>query len=318
MPKRFDDQQTARLRNVAETLLRHKEFNLHEIRCGLPDEKPAFIASVVRQLEREGHISEAEKGIFCWNCERHDFPLDAWLKREKAGPKLTETPEADRPRERLLTHGPASLRTAELLAILIRVGRRGESALVAGEKIASHYAEQMDRLIEAGRGDLSLLSAAVGPSAYCQIMAGIELGRRIAQGQQDRQKRLQRITDSATALAYCREQFARLADDAAKEEFHIVCLDTRNQVIGTHRISVGIVDRSLVHPREVFRPAIKEAAKSIILVHNHPSGDATPSDEDFTVTSRLEEAGKTVGIQILDHIIVARNGATSIREIRGT
>ena len=318
MPKRFDDQQTARLRNVAETLLRHKEFNQREIRCDLPDEKPAFIASVVRQLEREGHISEAEKGIFCWNCERHDFPLDAWLKREKAGPKLTETPEADRPRERLLTHGPASLRTAELLAILIRVGRRGESALVAGEKIASHYAEQMDRLIEAGRGDLSLLSAAVGPSAYCQIMAGIELGRRIAQGQQDRQKRLQRITDSATALAYCREQFARLADDAAKEEFHIVCLDTRNQVIGTHRISVGIVDRSLVHPREVFRPAIKEAAKSIILVHNHPSGDATPSDEDFTVTSRLEEAGKTVGIQILDHIIVARNGATSIREIRGT
>jgi DNA repair protein RadC len=94
-------------------------------------------------------------------------------------------------------------------------------------------------------------------------------------------------------------------------------VDTKHQIVRTHRISIGSLDRSLIHPREVFRPAIQDAAKAILLVHNHPSGDPTPSEEDFTLTTRLEEAGKTVGIQILDHIVVAKNGATSIRECQG-
>ena len=238
-------------------------------------------------------------------------------ENDKHCPQVLETPVADRPRERLLAHGAEALRVAELLAILIRSGRTGESALLAGEKIAAHFTNQLERLAEAGRGDLKEVSSAVGDAAYCQIMAGIELGRRIAFAQQERQKPQRRIDDSATALAYCREHFNRLADDSAREEFHIVTLDTKNQVLGSHRISVGTLDRSLVHPREVFRPAIKDAAKSIILVHNHPSGDPAPSDDDFTVTSRLEEAGKTLGIQILDHIIVGRSGACSVREIRG-
>jgi DNA repair protein RadC len=87
-------------------------------------------------------------------------------------------------------------------------------------------------------------------------------------------------------------------------------------VLGTHRIGVGSLDRSLVHPREVFRPAIKDAAKAIILVHNHPSGDPTPSAEDLTLTVRLEEAGRTLGILVLDHVIVARGGVASIAEYR--
>jgi DNA repair protein RadC len=90
------------------------------------------------------------------------------------------------------------------------------------------------------------------------------------------------------------------------------------QVIRTHLVSVGILDRSLVHPREVFRPAIKDAAKSVILVHNHPSGDATPSEEDLLVTKRLEEAGSTLGVHVLDHIVVARGGEVSIREFLDT
>lgn len=228
-------------------------------------------------------------------------------------PKLPDTPAADRPRERLLIHGAAALRTAELVAILIRSGRAGESALQGGEKIAAHYAEQLDRLANAGRGDLKEISSAVGETAYCQIMAGIELGRRVAHTRAE-QERVRRIGGADDAVVFCREHFARLASDGAQEEFHIVCLDAKHQVLGTHRVSVGTLDRTLIHPREVFRPAIKDAAKAILLVHNHPSGDPTPSADDRDLTSRLEEAGQTLGIQILDHVIVARGGVVSLRE----
>jgi DNA repair protein RadC len=210
------------------------------------------------------------------------------------------------------------LRTAELLAILIRSGRTGESALQAGEKVAARYGEQLERLPEAGRGGLKAVTAVVGETAYCQIMAGIELGRRVAQAQNARQQHSRRLLGSADAVQFCREHFARLACDGVQEEFHVVCLDTKNHVLGTHRTSVGTLDRSLIHPREVFRPAIKDAAKAILLVHNHPSGDPTPSDDDLTLTSRLEEAGKTLGIGVLDHVVVARDGATSIQEYRST
>jgi DNA repair protein RadC len=240
-----------------------------------------------------------------------DFP------HNQSGPRVHDAPVADRPRERLLSLGAPALRTAELLAILIRSGRTGESALQAGEKIAAHFKDQLDRLTEAGRGELREISSAVAETAYCQIMAGIELGRRIAQAAQargDDQQKTSRILGSDDALLFCRERFERIASDAAQEEFHIVCLDTKHRVIGVHRISVGCLDRSLVHPREVFRPAIQDAAKAILLVHNHPSGDPTPSSDDLALTERLQDAGKTVGIDILDHIIVARSGAVSIRE----
>jgi DNA repair protein RadC len=154
--------------------------------------------------------------------------------------------------------------------------------------------------------------------AYCQIMAGIELGRRVATSFADNKSRVTRIADSVEALQFCRDHFAREANDAAQEEFRVVTLDTQLQVIGKHLISVGTLDRSLVHAREVFRPAIKDAAKSIILVHNHPSGDPTPSDEDLLATSRLEQAGATLGVHVLDHIVIARGGEVSIREFLET
>jgi DNA repair protein RadC len=235
-------------------------------------------------------------------------------QKPSTAPKLLDTPAADRPRERLLSHGPAGLRTADLLAMLIRIGRPGESALQAADKIAAHFADNLDRLADAAQRELAEITPVVGPATYCTIMAGIELGRRIAQARHDNTNKKYSFDNSAAAVAFCRETFSRLATDAPKEEFHIVCLDTRLKLISTHRISVGVLDRSLVHPREVFRPAVKDAAKAIILVHNHPSGDPTPSDEDVALTRRLEEAGKTMGIDVLDHIIVARSGTISLRE----
>ena len=143
-------------------------------------------------------------------------------------------------------------------------------------------------------------------------MAGIELGRRVA-ALSDK-KITTKISSSGEAVEFCQRHFSRLANDAKQEEFHIVTLDTKNQVIDSHQITVGTLDASLVHPREVFRAAIKDAASSIILVHNHPSGDPSPSREDRAVTDRLTECGKTIGIDVLDHIVLGRGSTVSIRE----
>jgi DNA repair protein RadC len=146
------------------------------------------------------------------------------------------------------------------------------------------------------------------------LMAGIELGRRVSEFATGEQQ--PSIGSTADAIRFCQQRFSRLIADAKHEEFHIVTLDTKNQVIDSHRITVGTLDASLVHPREVFRAAIRDAAKSIILVHNHPSGDATPSREDFQVTNRLEEVGTTIGISVLDHIVLGNPTCVSIREAR--
>ena len=301
-----------RLLEALKVLLVQETFTLPQMKERLPHEIPGYVTQLVHQLEREGHV-RANDGTYSWTCELSNFPAQAWVRAQVQGTQLPAMPEEDRPRERLLARGAPSLRTAELMAILIRAGRRGESALAAGEKIAARYNERLHRLADAGRGELKDIAAAVGDTAYCQIMAGIELGRRIALSFA-KTDIVARITDSARAVQFCRDHFARRATDSAQEEFHVVSLDVQLHVIGTHLISVGTLDRSLVHPREVFRPAIKDAAKSILLVHNHPSGDPTPSAEDIQVTRRLEEAGTTLGVPVLDHIVVARGGTVSIRE----
>lgn len=297
-------------------LLAQQEFTLKQMQQSLGDDSPRLVRRLVRDLESEGHVRAVDDETFCWACHVQAFPAQGWLEKKVYTAQLPQTPAADRPRERLLSQGAAALRTAELLAILIRAGRTGESALQAGEKVAARYAECLDRLAEAGRGELKAVTAAIGETAYCQIMAGIELGRRVMQAGNGQEQRARRILGCEDAVDFCKEHFARLAADGRQEEFHVVCLDAKHQVISTQRVSIGSLDRSLVHPREVFRPAVKDAAKAIIVVHNHPSGDPTPSAEDSAVTSRMEEAGKTLGIQLLDHIVVARNGAVSIREYR--
>jgi DNA repair protein RadC len=315
MPDDRRDHRLARIHETLKTLLVQEEFTLNEMKQRLPGEKPAYVTRIVRQLQREGHLRVSD-GLYSWTCALGDFPAQTWAAAQVHGTQLPEALAADRPRERLLTHGAAPLRTAELLAILIRAGRTGESALQAGEKIAARYKDRLHQLTDTGRAELKGIAAAVGETAYCQIMAGIELGRRVAQAVADQPGRRERITDSADAIAFCRKNFARLATDTSQEEFHIATLDAQHQLLGTHRISVGSLDHSVVHPREVFRAAIRDSAKAIILMHNHPSGDPTPSAEDLQITKRLEEGGRTLGIQVLDHIIVARAGATSIQEFR--
>lgn len=302
-----------RYRNIAGVVCTRERFALPEIQAACQPERPAYVRQVIRQLADEGWlVEEQQAGHYRWERNPAEFCPDDWTRRQQAQ-SIAASPVHDRPRERLLAQGVERLRDAELLAILIRSGRRGESAMQAGEKLANHFDQRLERLPQASLADLKEISPVVAQTAYCQIMAGVELGRRIAE-RLERNREPIRIRGSADAIAFCRDHFRRLMTDRAQEEFHIVSLDTKNQVIQTHGITVGTLDASLVHPREVFRAAIRDAASSILLVHNHPSGNPEPSNEDLRVTTRLESAGELLGIRVLDHIVVARDGCQSIRD----
>ena len=309
-----------RYKAILDCAVGRPSFDLDHVKAACAAETPAFVTRVVRELERDGWIvredrpdSDAARAVaYRWNTGKGEFPANRWLDERVFGSQIRETPEQGRPRERLLAHGAEELEVSELLAILIRSGRPGESAVTAGEKLHKEFHDRLKDLPDAGRAELKAISVAIEKTAYCQIMAGIELGRRVASVLDS--VVVSQINSAADAMAWCRRKFARLAADGKQEEFHIVTLDTKNQVINSHRITVGTLDASLVHPREVFRPAIKDAAASVILVHNHPSGDPTPSPQDHAVTTRLESAGELLGINVLDHIVLGRDSAISIRQ----
>jgi DNA repair protein RadC len=208
------------------------------------------------------------------------------------------------PRERLLAHGAALLSDSELLALLLRTGARGRSATqLASELLA---AGDLAALAHAAPGELARVGG-VGPAKAASVLAALELGRRVAA------KPLRRGERIASPEAVHRHFHARLRD-AVAEEFHVVLLDARHRVIRSVLSSRGTLTASLVHPREVFRPALREAAAAIVLVHNHPSGDPTPSPEDRELTRRLASAGLLLGIPVLDHVVVADRGFVSLRE----
>jgi DNA repair protein RadC len=301
-----------RYRPIVEHMVECETLYPEEVKRKFGHEQPAFVTRIVNELKTQGWlIREPQSDSYHWNSDKGAFSVSRWLDEKLYGSQIKLSPEQDRPRERLLAHGVEKLRTSELIAILVRSGRPGESAVTAGEKVARAFGQTLEKLPYAGRAELKSISPAVVKTAYCQIMAGIELGKRVyeAGGGQASAK----ITGSNDAIAFCQKHFSRLAADTTHEEFHIVTLDTKNKVIQSHQITVGTLDASLVHPREVFRAAIKDSAASVILVHNHPSGDPTPSREDIQVTDRLTESGKLLGIDVLDHIVLGRERAISIR-----
>ncbi len=182
-----------------------------------------------------------------------------------------------------------------------------------GEKLAARFGSDLPALSLKARGELKQISKAIGEAAYCQIMAALELGKRMARHEASKEKP-ERISSTANALAFCKTRFARLAQEGAKEEFHVVLLDQKHHVITTAQITVGISNQSLVHPREVFRPAIQESASAVILVHNHPSGDPTPSQEDKTITKEMKRAAEVLSVRLLDHVILGKDRALSMAE----
>ena len=179
------------------------------------------------------------------------------------------------------------------------------------KRIADRVGEEIESLGEMTYADLE--STGVTTTEYARLAAAIKIGVKIESSFRARMDCKLRITSPATAMNYCIDKFSDLVM-RQQEEFWIVTLDTKNKPIKSHQITVGTLRNSLVHPREVFRPAIKDAANCLLLVHNHPSGDPTPSDQDISVTTRLESVAEIVGIPIIDHIVVAGRKAVSIKE----
>jgi DNA repair protein RadC len=272
---------------------------------------------VIKGLLRDGYlINQGTKTNpeFQWSNRKEEFNSGRWIDQRVFTPTVKRSPSMDRPRERLLRLGPSELKTSELIAILIRSGIQGESAVQAGERLATLFGNNLEKLSLKARGELKQISKAIGESAYCQIMAGLELGKRLASQRTTESVPRHKVRNTSDALAYCKEYFMRLAREAKQEEFHIVLLDEKHQVIKSEQITIGLIDKSLSHPREVFKPAVRESASALILVHNHPSGDPTPSQDDKTITKELKRAAETLGIRILDHIILCRDKTLSMTQ----
>ena len=214
--------------------------------------------------------------------------------------KIKDLPEQNRPRERFFKHGPEALSDSELFAIILRTGTPGENVVDMSNRLISEY--NLDKLFECSLKELQEIKG-IGPSKAMQILAMAELGKRYNQVKQMRNKDQRKITCAQDVF----DLFHERLKDKKQEEFYVLMLNSQNNIIGEHLVSKGILDASILHPREVFKPAIKNSASKIILVHNHPSGDPNPSQEDLDITGKIIKAGEEIGIKVLDHIIIGRS-----------
>jgi DNA repair protein RadC len=221
---------------------------------------------------------------------------------------IKDLPIEQRPRERLYRYGAQALSDTELLAVLIRTGTRKESALVLAQRIlkGDEGKSGLAFVIDSSMEELSKIKG-IGIAKAGQIKAAVELGRRISSYNK---RQHVTITSPLDVKALLMEEMRFLE----KEHFKTILLNTKNHVVSVENISIGSLNASIVHPREVFKPAIRRSSASILLVHNHPSGDPTPSKEDIEVTERLVEAGKILGISVLDHIVIGDNTIFSFKE----
>jgi DNA repair protein RadC len=213
--------------------------------------------------------------------------------------KIAEIPDIDKPREKLIHRGASSLSDTELLAVLIGKGFKRKDVLEVASEIETKFKENLDRI---GYEELTQIEG-IGAAKACQILASFELARRYF-GKKD-----VKITFPADVLPFVRDIM-----DKKQEHFVCITLNGANEVIGNRVVTVGLLNANQVHPREVFSDAIADRAASVILVHNHPSGNLEPSKDDLEITKRLQEAGEILGIKVQDHLIVSTKGYASLRE----
>jgi DNA repair protein RadC len=220
--------------------------------------------------------------------------------------RISETPVHDRPRERLFRLGAGALTTGELLGIVLATGARHESAVEVAHSLLADRGPALWHLARRPAAELATVRG-VGAAKAARVAAALELGRRLQEEGRGDRPRVNGADDVYRWFA------PRLADLAA-EEFYLLALDTQSRVIRDVMISRGTLNGSLVHPREVFRAAIAEAAAGIIVVHNHPSGDPTPSPDDRAITRQLVEAGRLLGLPLYDHVIIGAGRYASFAE----
>lgn len=216
-----------------------------------------------------------------------------------------DIPEDERPRERLFTYGAESLKENELLAILLGSGTKGENIMSLSERFLVELGG-FDGLLYATKEDIESVRG-FGKAKAAKILAVVELSKRF--------KRLKAGEEfSITTPKKVADMLSNEMADIKQEKFRLLLLNTKNKVIRIKDVFVGSLDTAIVHPREVFNEAVKYSASKIVICHNHPSGDPTPSREDINLTKRIRECGTLMGIELLDHIIIAKNGYFSMKE----
>ena len=217
--------------------------------------------------------------------------------------KIKDLPKSDRPREKLIAKGADNLKDSELLAILLRTGKAGKNVIEIASQILSKYSKK--RLLQMTYDDLSKISG-IDSAKATTLLAAFELSKRALE-----------VNDTnLPVISDAKDAVAQLSDmrDLKKEHLVALYLNAKNQLVHKETISMGTLNANLVHPREVFEPALKYSAAQIIVAHNHPSGDPKPSEDDLEVTKRLTEAGKMMGIELMDHVIVSKNSHFSFKE----
>jgi DNA repair protein RadC len=218
---------------------------------------------------------------------------------------VRDLPVNERPRERLLKLGSEALSAQEILAVILGRGIKGESVMMTSQKLLSRFGS-LKGIAHASVEELTQTKG-IGPAKAAQIKAALEFSRRLEADASEKPKPVLKSPDDVAAEV--RSQLK----GKKKEHFLVLCLDTRNRLIGRKLVSMGSLDTSIVHPREVFKEAVSSCAASVIFAHNHPSGDPEPSKEDVELTKRLAKAGEIMGIEVLDHIIVCDKSHSSLK-----
>lgn len=218
---------------------------------------------------------------------------------------IHDMPNDERPRERLQHHGASALSNAELLAILLRTGIKGENVITLSTRLLIKHGG-LCGLSRAGFGELAEIKG-LGPAKACQIKAALELGRRLLLSSPTTRPQITCPADAANLLML---EMCNLE----QEHLRILLLDTKNHVVSSPTIYKGSVNAAIIRVGEVFKHPVRENAPAIIVAHNHPSGDPTPSPEDVAVTKRIIDAGKLLDIQVLDHIVIGQQRFISLKE----
>lgn len=219
---------------------------------------------------------------------------------------MKSMPECERPREKMIKSGTSALSNAELIAAVIGSGSSQDSALTLAQRILTLDSKGLSFLAAANFEELCSLRG-IGISKAGQILAAVELGKRICSEKSALKVKIAGPSELAEKMMVDMRHLT-------KEVFKVVLLDTKNQIVSIEDISIGSLNASIVHPREVFQPAIRKSANAVVLIHNHPSGHPEPSTEDKRVTERLIEAGQLMGIQVLDHIVIGDLNYFSFKE----
>jgi len=218
---------------------------------------------------------------------------------------MKHLPLEERPRERLIHHGPENLSAAELIAIILRTGAAGRTALALAEELLVHF-KDLRGVARASCAEIAKVKG-IGMAKAVQIKSAFELGRRVLTSNPVQLPSIKGPQDVYDLLKASYQ-------DLDREHFKVVHLNVKNQVLKVETTAIGILSSSPVHPREVFKEAVKMNSAGLILTHNHPSGDPTPSQDDLRLTKRLQEAGQILGIHVIDHIIFGDNRFVSLKE----